>query len=231
MKTPGIVGGIGPESTIDYYRQIVALYRERKPDGSYPRVLINSIDLTHVLDMVGKDEMQPLVEYLLAAIRELAAAGAGFAAFASNTPHMVFDEVSRRSPIPLISIVQAACAAARLGGLKKLGILGTRFTMQGRFYPEVFAREGMTLIAPHEHEQIYIHDRYMNEWVKGIIVPETRQTVLATVERMKNSEQIDGLILAGTEIPLILRDIPDQGIPFLDTATIHVKSIVDEMLR
>ena len=231
MKTAGIVGGIGPESTIDYYRQTIALYRERKPDGSYPPIIINSIDVTHVLALVGAKQLPRLIEYLLSALRQLAGAGADFGVFASNTPHMVFDEVSRQSPMPLISIVQATCGAGQDSGLKRLGLFGTRFTMQGGFYLEVFGRAGMTLVAPLEDEQTYIHDKYMNELLLGTILPETRAGLLAIVQRMTRDEHIEGLILAGTELPLILRDVPDQGIPFLDTTKIHVRSIVEEMVR
>ncbi len=110
-------------------------------------------------------------------------------------------------------------------GLKRPGLLGTRFTMQGKFYPSVFSTAGISLVVPQPDEQTYIHDKYMGELVKGIILPETRQRLLAIVDRLKEQESIDGVILGGTELPLILGDVTDRGIPFLDTTRIHVQAI------
>jgi aspartate racemase len=230
MKTVGIIGGIAPESTIAYYRLIIAAYREQKPDGSYPSIIINSIDLTKVLDLAGANELDRLVEYLVAELQRLARAGADFGLLASNTPHIVFDEIGRQSPMPLISIVEATCQAAKTLGLKRLGLFGTRFTMQGRFYPDVFSREGITLAVPDENDQTYIHDKYMSELVKGVYLPETRERLLTIINRLREREDIQGLILGGTELPLILQESMASGIPLLDTTLIHVRAAVAELL-
>ncbi len=230
MKTVGIIGGIGPESTVEYYRLIIASYREQKQDGSYPPIIINSIDLKKMLDLIGANELAKVTEYLVSEVHRLRRAGADFGLLASNTPHIVFDEIRRRSPIPLVSIVEATCAEAKALGLKKVGLFGTRFTMQGRFYPDVFSKEGITLVVPEPDEQAYIHDKYLSELVNGMILPETRERLLEIVDRLRERERIEGLILGGTELPLILRDVTDRGIPFLDTTRIHVKHVVAELL-
>ena len=230
MHTAGIIGGIGPEATVDYYRSIVGAYRAAKPDRSYPAVIINSIELNRMLELVEANALDALAGYLSSEVLKLANAGADFGVFASNTPHLVFDEIHRRSPIPLISIVEAACDAAKALGLTKLGLLGSRFTMQGRFYPKVFSKAEISLVVPEREEQTYIHDKYMNELVNGIFLPETRARLLSIVDRLKEREKIQGLILGGTELPLILRDVPDCGIHFLDTTQIHVKTIVERLL-
>ena len=230
MKTAGIIGGIGPESTIEYYRLIIAAYRAQKPDGSYPAIIINSINLKKIVDLVTDSELAALTDFLSDEVQRLARAGADFGLLAANTPHIVFNELSRRSPIPLISIVQATCDAAKFLGMKKVGLFGTRFTMEGRFYPDVFSKEGIDLIVPQPDDRAYIHDKYMNELLQGIILPETRQGLLAIVDRMKQSDAVQGLILGGTELPLILRDGDSSGIPFLDTTQIHVRSLVERML-
>jgi aspartate racemase len=229
MKTLGIIGGIGPESTIEYYRFIIASYREKKKDGSYPSIIINSINLQKAVDLITAGEFVRVAEYLVVELHKLAKAGADFGLLAANTAHIVFDEVQRQSPIPLISIVQATCDAAKLRGLKKLGLLGTRFTMQGRFYPEIFSREGIVLVTPDEGEQAYIHKKYMGELVNGIFLPETRERLLAILNALQKREGIEGLILGGTELPLILRDATTD-IPFLDTTKIHVESAVAQLL-
>lgn len=230
VKTVGIVGGIAPESTIEYYRSIIASYRKHSSVGNYPSIIINSINLRRMLDLIAANELAAVTEDLLGAIEKLARAGADFAVLASNTPHIIFDELRPRSPLPLISIVEATCAEAETLGLKRVGLFGTRFTMQGRFYPDVFSRAGIRIIVPNEAEQDYIHERYMNELVNGIFVPETKKRLLEIVDQLKERSGIDGVILGGTELPLILRDAEHNGIPFLDTTKIHVRSIVAELV-
>jgi aspartate racemase len=230
MKILGMIGGLGPESTIDYYKNIIALYRERQRDGGYPEFIINSINLKKGLDFMAVNDLAGMADYLLEQIGKLARAGADFGLIAANTPHIVFDEVAPKSPIPLISIVEATCAAAKAQKLKNLALLGTKFTMQADFYPKVFSREGIELVVPDPKDQDYIHDKYLNELVPGIFLPETRAGLLASVDRLKAKIDIDGVILAGTELPLILRDPVHNGIPFLDTMKIHAQAAVAEML-
>jgi aspartate racemase len=232
MKTVGVIGGLGPESTVDYYQRIIATYRERKPDGSYPSIIINSVDLKRMLDFANANAWDEAAGYLVAEVQKLARAGADFGLLSANTPHVVFDEISRRSPIPLLSIVRATCEAAKAMGLKRVGLFGTRFTMQAGFYQRAFSDEGMTVLLPDASEQDYIHDKYMNELVKGLFLPETRERLLAIIADLKEREKIEGLILGGTELPLILRgaDAGKGAIPFLDTTQIHVEAIVAQLL-
>ena len=230
MKTLGIIGGLGPESTIDYYQRIIALYRDRTRDGSYPEFIINSVNLRKGLDFLDANDLSGVANYLLESIDKLAGAGADFGIISANTPHIVFDEVAPKSPIPLISIVEATRSAAKMQNLQRLALFGTRYTMQATFYPKVFARDGIELLVPDLHDQDYIHDKYMNELVPGKFLADTRAGLLAIVNRMKATSDIDGVILAGTELPLILRDPVHNGIPFLDTTKIHVEAAVAEML-
>ena len=222
MKTIGIIGGLGPESTVDYYRLLIAAYLERRSDDSYPQIVINSVDMRKLVRIMNANDLTQLADWLAVEVQKLASAGAEIGLVASNTPHIVFDELRRRSPIPLVSIVEATCEAAREAGLKKLGLFGSRFTMQSRFYVDVFSKHGIELAVPDPAEQTWIHDHYMDELVKGIFLRETREGLLRIANRLKEQQHIQGLILGGTELPLILRDSPDCGVPFLDTARIHV---------
>jgi aspartate racemase len=230
MKTAGIIGGIGPESTIEYYRLIIAAYRERKGDGSYPSIVVNSIDLKPLVDLMTANRLPEVEEYLLTELNRLARAGADFAALAANTPHIVFAGLRARSPVPLVSIVEVTCEAARAQGMKRVGLLGTRFTMQAGFYPEAFDRAGIAVVSPEPDAQDYVHDKYMGELVNGIFTPATRDGLLAIVERMKAEKGIDGLILGGTELPLILRGGAHGGVPFLDTTKLHAEAIASRLL-
>jgi len=227
MKTLGIVGGLGPESTIEYYRFILEGYRARVPDGSAPHLLIDSLDVNRAIALLDANDLAGLTNYLSAAIDRLVRAGAEVALIAANTPHLVFDEVQQRAPIPLLSIVQAACDHARGLGLRRLGLLGTGFTMRARFYPDVFARAGLELVTPRADEQAFIHEKYIHELLKNQFLPETRTALLAIIERMRNDQGIKALVLAGTELPLLLRGAEPEGVTFLDTTTIHVNAAVD----
>jgi aspartate racemase len=230
MKKLGIVGGVGPESTIEYYRAIMALYRARITDGSYPSFIINSVDLKKGIDFMEANDLPGMAQFLVDEIAVLVNAGADFGLIAANTPHIVFDEVAAKSSIPLISIVEASCAAANAKQLRKLALFGTRYTMQASFYPKVFSRKDIELVLPESKDQDYIHEKYFNELVPGKFLPETRAGLLAIVDRLKDKIDIDGVILAGTELPLILRDESHNGIPLLDTTKIHVAAAVTEML-
>ena len=230
MKTLGIVGSLGPESTVDYYQRIIALYRERQPDGSYPQFIIISVDLKKGLDFMDANNLTGMADYLLEGIGKLGRAGADFGLIAANTPHIVFEDVAPKSPIPLISIVEATCTAAKAQKLKRLALFGTRYTMEATFYPKVFSREGIELLVPDPQDQDYIHDKYLSELVPGKFWPETRAGLLAIVDRMKAESDVDGVILAGTELPLILHRETHNGIPLLDTTKIHVEAAVAEML-
>lgn len=226
-----MIGGLGPESTIDYYRSIIARFRARKPDGGYPHVVINSLDVDKGIALLDAGRLGELADYLTAGVELLALAGADFGFIAANTPHLVFDEVQRRSAIPLLSIVRATCDHTKALGLKKVGLFGTGFTMRATFYPEEFQRAGIAVVRPNELEREFIHRKYVGELLNNRFLPETRAELLNIAQRMRNEDGIEALVLAGTELPLLLRDSGSPGIDFLDTTVIHVEAIVDELLR
>ena len=229
MATLGIVGGLGPESTIDYYRRILEEWKRGDPSSS-PSIVIDSLDVDRGLRLVEHDR-PGLVEYLSASLGRLAAAGADFAAMAANTPHVVFDDLVARAPIPMVSIVEACAEEARRLGLRRLGLLGTRFTMAGSFYPDVFARRGIEIVSPNDEEQAWIHDRYVGQLLKGDFRDETRDRVISVVRRLRKDENIDGVILGGTELTLLLSGPLVADIPALDTTALHVAAIVKRLVE
>ena len=231
MKSLGIVGGIGPESTIEYYRFILDGYRARVTDGSAPHLIIDSVDVNRGIAMLDANDLAGLADYVSASVDRLMRAGAQVGLIAANTPHLVFDEVQQRAAIPMISIVEAVCNHARALGLKRLGLLGTGFTMRARFYPDRFVRAGLELVTPAESERAFIHEKYIGELLKNNFLPETRTAIIAIIERMRREERIEAVVLAGTELPLLLRGVEPEGLPFLDTTMIHVNAAVDAILN
>ncbi len=230
MKTLGLIGGTGPESTIEYYRLLVARYREQA-DGHSPPVIITSVDLKQMIEWMTAGNLAAVTDGLAAEFERLRIAGADFAALTANTPHIVFDELQARSSLPLISIVEATCEEVRKRGLSTVGLFGTRFTMQAPFYPSVFSRGGVNLVLPSNQEQDYIHEIYLGELLKDVFLPETRTRLLEIADEMKRRDNIEAVILGGTELPLLLRNPEHNGLPLLDTTSIHVDRLVAEMLR
>jgi aspartate racemase len=230
MKTLGIVGGIGPESTVEYYRFILDGYRARVPDGSAPHLIIDSIDVNRGIAMLDANDLAGLADYLSTSVARLGQAGAEIALIAANTPHIVFDEVQGRSSIPMLSIVEAVRDHVLGLGLKRLGLLGTAFTMRARFYPEAFARAGLEVATPAEAAQAFIHEKYIHELLKNSFLAETRAAIIGIIDRMRKDDRIEAVVLAGTELPLLLRGAEPEGLPFLDTTMIHVNAAVDAIL-
>ncbi len=231
VRTAGMIGGLGPESTIDYYRSILARYRARKPDGGYPHLVINSLDVDKGIAMLDAGRLEDLADYLASGFESLVRAGADFGFIAANTPHLVFDELQRRSAIPLLSIVRATANQAKALGLKRVGLFGTGFTMRASFYPEEFQRAGISLVTPNKSERESIHKKYIGELLKNQFLPQSREEIMRIARRLRDEDGIEALVLAGTELPLLLRDAANQGIAFLDTTVIHVEAVVEELLR
>ena len=227
MTRLGLVGGLGPESTIDYYCRILDSWKETEPASS-PSIVIDSLDVRRALDLVAQDR-EALTEYLLASVERLAGAGADFVAISANTPHLVFDALAARAHVPLLSIVDTCAEEASRRGLQRVLLLGTRFTMEAPFYPEVFGRRGIEVVAPTEEERSWIHGIYVEELLRGEFHDSTRRELVSIIERIRKAEAIDGVVLGGTELPLLLRGREVAKLPVLDTTALHVGAIVKRL--
>ena len=226
MKRIGIIGGIGPESTVDYYKLIIGAFHEKQADLGYPEIIIYSANLSSLMRIFETKDWENLTDWLLEKIIALHKAGADFAVIGSNSPHIVFDKVSSRSPIPMLSIIEETRKNAQKRGLKKLGLLGTRFTMESDFFKKPFGDNEMAVVVPEKEDQELIHHRLFSEIELGIIKDSTKEELLSIVKKMIDKHSIDALILGCTELPLILNK-EEFGIPFLNTTAIHAESIVN----
>lgn len=226
----GIVGGTGPESTIDYYRSIIADWRRRRPDGTFPRVIVDSVDGGTVIADLGAGDYRSVGRAFGAALAELAAAGCGRALLASNAGHLAFEFLDPPSPIGLIHIVDAARDAAVAAGHRRLGIIGTRFVVTSRLYPDRFAPAGIEIVTPPADEQDTVHGIYLGELVEGVFLDESRARLVEVIAAMRDRDGIDGVILGGTELALTLTEPDYAGVAILDTAKIHAAAAVDWLL-
>ena len=226
MQTVGLVGGLGPESTIDYYRRILESWGQQNP-GSAPSVIIHSLDVNRGIAL-ARDDHNGLTEYLLWSLVKLAGAGCDFAALTANTAHLVFDRLLTRSPLPLLSIVEVCAQEAATQSVSRVGLLGTGFTMEADFYPQVFGRHGIEVVKPGRADRAWLHERYLGELLNGVFTDATRDGVESLI-RMATENHIEAAVLAGTELPLLLTARTAGGVPLLDTTQLHVEAIVQRL--
>jgi len=227
MKKIGIIGGLGPEATIDYYREIINVFKNKDGDLNYPEIIIYSVNMSEFLAFIRAKEYDNATSYLLEKIRELQLAGAEFVAMSANTPHMLFDRLKEKAGIPLISIVEATRDECLKKGLKRTGLFGTGFTMDASFYPDVFKKHGIEVVMPDEEDKVLINHKLFSEIELGIFKDETRQLLIEIIGKMIREQQIDSMILGCTEFPLILDKETYEGIPVLNTTRIHVETIAN----
>lgn len=229
MKKLGLVGGMGPESTIPYYHDIVYGVQEALGTSAFPELSIESINVFKLLQLCNDKDFDALTDYLMRAINNLEKSGAEFGALSANTPHIVFDRLNALSPIPLISIVEATCEEAQRRGLKKIGLLGTIFTMTGTFFKAPFLKKGIEVVIPSEREIEIINNKISTELELGIVKEETLLLFQQTINRMKTEDDIEAIVLGCTELPLLLND-EVSAVPCLDTMQIHINAIVKTIL-
>lgn len=226
MKRIGIVGGLGPEATIDYYQRIINAFKNGNSDLNYPEIIVYSVNMSEFIGLMRLKKYELATIYLLERIESLKMAGADFAVLSANTPHQLFDQLREKSTIPLISIVEATCDEAKTRGLKRAGLFGTEFTMEASFFSDVFKKQGIDVIMPDKHDKELINYKLFSEIELGIFKDETREILIGIIEKMVREQHIDSLILGCTEFPLILDKETYAGIPVLNTTKIHVESIV-----
>lgn len=225
MKVIGILGGMSPESTKDYYEHIVRQYHERFGDYRYPEMVIYSVNFQKYVDWMNAGEWAACADDMVRTFELLHKAGADFGIIAANTPHKVFDDVENRSPIPLISIVEATADAILAEGINKIGLLGTIFTMTESFYYEDLNKRGIEAIVPSEADITFVNDVIYNELTKGEVKADSKNRYIDIAQKMINDGAM-GIILGCTEIPMILKD-DDIDVILFDTAKIHAEAALN----
>lgn len=225
LRKLGLVGGIGPESTVSYYRKIIHGVQAQAGKENLPHLSIESLNAFTVFRLCRAQEFDQLADYVLGAIRSLAAGGADMVALTGNTPNIVMDRVLPLSPIPIVSAIDATCNAAQKREARKVGLLGTVFTMTNTFFKTPFEDRGIQVIVPSENQIARIQTKIESELEHGIVKEDTRQEFVAIIRDLKQREGIDHIALACTELPLILGD-NNSPVPCLDTVEIHVEALI-----
>jgi aspartate racemase len=218
-KRIGIIGGLSPESTATYYLHITRTYTAHFGTDGYPEVLIYSLNLEQFHHWREAGRWDLIADTLAGAANNLQAAGADFGVIATNTMHKVFDAVRARTALPLLHILDPTIVAIRAANIRKIGLLGTRFTMEDDFYRTYLAQAEIDSATPAIADQGVIHDIIVQELVRGVFRQEARAQYLDVIERLA-AQGAHGIILGCTEIPLLVR--PEHcPMPLFDTATLH----------
>lgn len=227
MKKLGLIGGLGPESTVSYYRGVVN--GVQKATGRLPELTVESLDVFTVLRLCGEAQYDALTDYLDGAVQRLAAAGADFAAISASTPHIIFDRLQARSPVPILNIVEAVCGAAEAAGFRRLALLGTKFTMGEGFFKDSFRDRGMEIIVPRPEEQELIDQCIASELALDTKRDISLNWFRALLQRMVEEDGAQAVILGSTEIPLMLNE-EICPVPRLETKQLHIDAIVRTIL-
>jgi aspartate racemase len=230
MKTIGLVGGMSWESTLEYYRIINEAVKERLGGFHSARIVIVSVDFAEIESLQHKGEWDRMAVMLGEAFRAVERGGADFALLCTNTMHKVFDRIQEAVRIPLVHIVDVTGREIKGRGLGRVGLLGTRFTMEQDFYKGKLARDyGLEVLIPDEAERQVIHGILYNELCLGQIKDASRDVFKEIIRRLQG-RGAQGIILGCTEIPLIVKP-EDSDLPLFDTTALHAKAAVDLALQ
>jgi aspartate racemase len=230
MKRIGLIGGLGPEATIDYYKRIIDGFKSKNNDFNNPDIIVYSVNLSKLMSFMKANKYDEAADYLSEKIDALQKSGADFAAISANTPHLMFDLIKAKTSLPLISIVEATLEECIKRGIKRTGLIGTGFTMEASFYPDAFKKYDIEVVMPDKRDRGLINRKLFTEIELGIFKDETRTMLIEIIEKMVHKQQIDALILGCTEFPLILPENSYAGIPMLNTTQIHVDAIIKQCL-
>lgn len=226
MKKLGLVGGMGPESTIPYYHDIVYGVKEIIGDKFFPELTIESVNLFKLVKSLEEGKFDEVTDYLADAVKNLARAGAEVAALTANTSHIVFDRLATLSPIPLVSIIDATVNEALRRQYRRVGLLGTIFTMENDFFKKPFHEAGIDIITPDEDEAQIVSGHIYSELEHGIVKESTRNSFVSLIEKMRDRDNIEAVVLGCTELPMLLDDSVSP-VPCLDTRDIHIRELIN----
>ena len=228
MKTIGVIGGMSWESTVEYYRIMNTAVKERLGGLHSARCLIYSVEFGELSTWLAAGEWGKIEAALSTAARNLEQAGADFLLIATNTMHKVAGPVAAAVKVPLLHIAETAAEALVAAGLKKVGLLGTKPTMELDFYRGVLAERGLEVLIPEAEDRAEMHRIIFEELCLGVVSDKSRTEGLAIMERLAG-RGAEGMLLGCTELGLLFR-VEDTSLPLFDTAAIHALAAVDKAM-
>jgi aspartate racemase len=225
MKTIGLIGGTSWVSTVDYYRYINQLANERRGGLNYAQILLYSVNFNDVKSLADAGDWENLGKLLSGIARNLEKAGAEAILLCANTIHIVAERVEENITVPLVHIVDATAREILRQGLRKVALLGTKFTMDNDFYRDRLARFEIETVIPNDAERDFIHWSIFEELGKDIFTAETKRKYVEIIENLRN-RGAEGVIFGCTEIPMLLKP-EDSPLPSFDTTFLHARAAVE----
>ncbi len=226
MKILGLLGGMTWHSTVDYYRLINEGVQKQLGGSSSGRLILYSLDFAPIEELQARGDWPSLGALMAEAAAVVERAGAEGLVICANTMHRLADDIGRAVSIPLVHIADAAAEAIKKGGISKVGLLGTRYTMELDFYRDKLEKDhGLGVIVPGEEDRTLVHDIIYKELGRGLVRGESRRAYVRVIEDLK-ARGAQGVILGCTEIPLLIRP-EDSPIPVFDTTALHAAAAVD----
>ncbi len=230
MKKIGLVGGTGPESTLMYYKELNTRIDEATSGKHMPDIAIESVDFRRAWDYVTQKQYDLLVDYLAEKINCLKASGAEVISLTAATMHIVYDELIKKTDTSLISIPQAVSKEAAARGYKKVGLLGTIFTMEQDHMKKDFSKADIEVCIPDKEDRELIAKRIFEELEIGIVKESTLKEFQDIIRKMQDKDKIEAVVLGCTELPLILND-SNCPVACLDSVEIHIKELIDQAMN
>ena len=226
MKKIGLVGGTGPESTIMYYKELNSKIDEATGGKNMPELSIESVNFRRARELVSSEQHKELADYLSEKVNSLDESGAEIIALTAVTMHIVFDEIENNTKVSLVSIPKTICNEVMEKGYKKVGLLGTIFTMEQDFMKKDLRQAGIDVIVPDKSDRELIAKRIYEELEFGIVKESTLQEFNEIIKKLQDMYEIEAVVLGCTELPLILNDA-NCSLPCLDSVAIHIKKLVE----
>ena len=230
MKKLGLVGGTGPESTLTYYKELNRIINEKTDGKAFPELVIDSVDLLKLVPLLKEEKYDEVIAYLSQSVKHLVECGADYVAFTAVTCHIVFDEVAKNCAVPMVGIPKATALYALEKGYRKVGLLGTIFTMDNDYMSCAFTDEGIDVIVPTSDEKKIVSDIIYSEFEYCIFKQESINKIIDVINRMKQEEKIEAVILGCTELPLAINDT-NSPVACIDTVKVHIDSLVSKIME
>ena len=226
MKKIGLVGGTGPESTIMYYKELNSKIDEATGSRNMPELSIESVNFRKAWELVSTEQYKELADYLSEKVNKLVGSGAEIIALTAATMHIVFEEIENNTNISLVSIPKTVCNEVIKKGYKKVGLLGTIFTMEQDYMKKDLLQAGIDVIVPDKADRELVAKRIYEELELGIVKESTLQEFNEIIKKMQKMHEIEAIVLGCTELPLILNN-GNCALPCLDSVAIHIEELIE----
>lgn len=224
MKKIGLIGGTGPESTLVYYKEINTICNKKCGGAAFPEMSVESLNLFKALELVQNNKLDELTDYIAGKIDNLVRGGAEIVALTAATMHIVYDKLKPKVSVPFISIPETVADEAAARGYKKIGLLGTIFTMEQDYLKKPVEMRGIQVVVPSAEDRKTVNSIIGGELEFGVVKPESVEKLVGIISRMKAEAGIEAVILGCTELPLALNE-KNCPVPPLDIMQLHIEKL------